>query len=238
MSEYQNNEPAAPTMSKKDKRRQQIQTKLTKMEHQFQNDKDYYYRESLVQLQYKLSSLHSGDNPNYVIKIRDFEELRDAELLRLRLDEEYQVNFINKEFKKDYEDAIEENEKIIEMVKTKLRDRILKKIKQLKEDKALIDIATSSTSSNHSSSRYHIQRGNRHSDNSLTINNNDSNGYNSGFESSSSFFFPGERRSRRSNNKRYDAYERDKELETDIILEMPVVMIILQLVKIHQRPES
>ncbi|KAH3670541.1 hypothetical protein OGAPHI_001056 [Ogataea philodendri] len=178
-------------LSKKDKRRQQIQSKLVKVEDQFQQEKDYFYRDSLIQLQYKLSSLHSGDNPQYLQRIRDFQEQRDAELVRLKLAEEYQVQFINKQFKEDYDRAVDEREKVIQMVKDKLHERILKKIKQLKEDKALIDVAT--TSSSHTASRY-------------TSNGSaKENGYNSGFESSTSFFFPGERRSRRTHSKRYES---------------------------------
>ncbi|KAG7695858.1 hypothetical protein KL951_003383 [Ogataea haglerorum] len=178
-------------ISKKDKRRQQIQFKLGKVEDQFQQDKDYFYRDSLIQLQYKLSSLHAGDNPQYMQRIRDFEEVRDAELVRLKLAEEYQVQLINKQFKEDYDSAVQERERVVQLLKEKLHERILKKIKQLKEDKALIDIAT--TSSSHTASRY-TTNGSAHREN----------GYNSGFESSTSFFFPGERRSRRTHNKRYD----------------------------------
>ncbi|ODV82996.1 hypothetical protein CANARDRAFT_30338 [[Candida] arabinofermentans NRRL YB-2248] len=188
-----------PPLSKKDKRRQQIQTKLNKIEDQFHNDKDYYYRDSLIQLQYKLSSLHSGDNPQFLQKIKDFEEQRDCELVRLKLSEEYQVQFVNKEFKLDYDKAVEERLKIIELVKLKLHERIVRKIKQLKEDKALLDIATSSSSTTHTNSRY-----NNNNNGGTSSNNSKDIGYNSGFESSSSFFFPGERRSRRNHTKRYD----------------------------------
>ncbi|QPG75370.1 hypothetical protein FOA43_002723 [Brettanomyces nanus] len=189
MSEYK-----AHHMTKKDRRRLQIQGKIQRLEQQFEADKDYHYRDALIQLQYKLSSLHSGDNPQYIQKVRDFEEQRDADLLRLRLAEEYQVQSINKQFKEDYDKASKETEDIVQTVKRKLEDRIVSKICQLKEDKALIDIATSSSSTGHVGTRYHhpINIGG----NGSTAVRSES-GYNSGFDSSSSFFFSSDRRVRR-----------------------------------------
>lgn len=186
-------------MAKRDRRRQQIQSKIQRLDQQFELDKDYHYRDALVQLQYKLSSLHSGDDPQYLEKVRDFEESRDDQLLRLRLAEEYQVQFINKQFKEDYDRASKDTEKIVQMVKSKLQDQIVSKIRQLKEDKALIDIATSSSSTGHVGTRYHHP---------LNIGGTGSgiarseSGYNSGFDSSSSFFLSSDRRSRR--RRRYD----------------------------------
>ncbi|VEU23519.1 DEKNAAC104472 [Brettanomyces naardenensis] len=194
MSDFQSGTTGAVHhVTKKDRRRQQLQTKIQRLEQQFESDKDYHYRDALIQLQYKLSSLHSGDNPQYLQEVRDFEEKRDAELMRLRLAEEYEVQFINKQFKEDYDKAAQETEEIVQMVKRKLQDRIVKKICQLKEDKALIDIATSSSSTGHVGTRYHHPL-------SIAGNNGgimrSESGYNSGFDSSSSFFFSSERRSR------------------------------------------
>lgn len=171
------------------------------MDQQFIADKDVHYRDSLIQLQYKLSSLHSGENAENMQKVRDLEEWRDAELVRLRLAEEYQVRFINESFKHEYEQTVENTKAIVEMVKTKLQEGLVNKIKQLKEDKALIDIVTSSKSvSVHASSRSrsslnHDANGGYSTDGNG--NNGNGNGNTSGFDTNSSFFFSGERRSRR-----------------------------------------
>ncbi|GMF22353.1 unnamed protein product [[Candida] boidinii] len=143
---------ATAPVSKKDKRKQQIATKLNKLEEQFQNEKDFYYRESLVKLQYKLSTLHSGENQNFLQKCKDFEELRDSELVRLRLSEEYLVKFVTDEFKKDYENAVNEREELINLVKLKLNEKLFKKIRQLKQDKVLMDMATVNQSGHHHTS--------------------------------------------------------------------------------------
>ena len=176
------------------------------MDQQFVADKDVHYRDSLIQLQYKLSSLHSGENAENMQKVRDLEEWRDAELLRLRLAEEYQVQFINDSFKHEYEQTVENTKLIVEMVKTKLHEGLINKIKQLKEDKALIDIVTSSKSVGvHASSRSrsslnHDANGGYSTDGTganANANGAGNNGNTSGFDTNSSFFFSGERRSRR-----------------------------------------
>ncbi|ONH77888.1 Transcriptional regulatory protein SDS3 [Pichia kudriavzevii] len=192
-----------------------MQTKLSKLEQQFLADKDVHYRDYLIQLQYNLSTLYTNENPEYLEKIRDKEEWRDMELVRLRLAEEYQVNFINNSFKQEYEQTVENTKAVIEMVKTKLRDGLLNKIKQLKEDKALIDIVTSSKSGTvHTSTRsrntlndedgsfvsMNSIRGN-HEGGGYNTEDGNNNGNTSGFETSTSnFFFSGERRSRRKRN--------------------------------------
>ncbi|OWB58567.1 hypothetical protein B5S28_g4615 [[Candida] boidinii] len=215
-------------VSKKDKRKQQIATKLNKLEEQFQNEKDFYYRESLVKLQYKLSTLHSGENQIFLQKCKDFEELRDSELVRLRLAEEYLVKFVTDEFKKEYETAVNEREELINLVKLKLNEKLFKKIKQLKQDKVLMDMATVNQSGHHHTSgstlRYNLtnshssQYNSQYNDpyNSAGGNggngsgageSNNNGGNNSNVESSSSLLFPGERRSRRTHaNRRYDSH--------------------------------
>ena len=186
-------------MSKKDKKKIQIKSKIDRLEQQFKTDKDYHYRDALIQLQYKLSSLHSSSDPQYLQNVRDFEEQRDAELLRLRLAEEYQVQFINKQFKEDYDKISEDTKRIVQMVKQKLQNRVISRIRQLKEDKALIDIATSSSSTGHVGTRYHHPM---NIGSAVGGTSRAESGYNSGFDSSSSFFLSSERRSRR--HKRYD----------------------------------
>lgn len=203
-----------PHLTKRARRRMQMQTKFAKLNQQFVADKDVHYRDSLIQLQYKLSTLQSGENPEHLEKIRDLEEWRDCELIRLRLAEEYQVEFLNKSFKQEYDETVANTTEIVNMVKNKLQESLINKIKQLKEDKALIDIVTSSKSTGVGPSSR--SRNNIISDNgfdspvtSLFNTNGDftdgdgtNNGNTSGFDTNNSnFFFAGERRSRRKRNQ-------------------------------------
>lgn len=188
-------------MSKRDRRRLQMQTKLKKLDLQFNADKDYQYREALVELQYRLSSLHQGDNPMYSQQVQDLRDERDYELLRLRLAEEYSVKLINDQFTQQYNETVADANTIVAMVKQKLHDGLVQKIRQLKEDKALIDIVTSSSSSHTSRARSNLQEGSTlgltTSKDSKDSKDQRENGNTSGIESSTSFFFSGERRSRR-----------------------------------------
>ena len=210
MHQQQQQQQQQQHLTKKTRRRLQIQSKFMKMDQRFIADKDVHYRDSLIHLQYKLSSLHTGDNAESLEKIRDLEEWRDLELVRLRLAEEYQVNFINESFRHEYEEVFENTKSVVEMVKTKLQEGLINKIKQLKEDKALIDIVTSSKAVGvHTSSRSRSNFNDTIIGNGSSVNGNANNsGYNtdnnngntSGFETNSSFFFSGERRSRRKRN--------------------------------------
>ncbi|TID22499.1 hypothetical protein CANINC_003274 [Pichia inconspicua] len=201
-----------PHLTKRARRRIQMQTKFSKLNQQFVADKDVHYRDALIQLQYKLSTLQSGENPEHLERIRDLEEWRDCELIRLRLAEEYQVEFLNKSFKQEYDETVANTTEIVDMVKKKLQESLINKIKQLKEDKALIDIVTSSKStgvgpSSRSRNNLISDNGFDSSVNSLfnngefTDGDGTNNGNTSGFDTNNSnFFFAGERRSRRKRN--------------------------------------
>ncbi|KAG0682712.1 histone deacetylase and transcriptional regulator [Pichia californica] len=212
-------------LTKRARRRMQLQSKLSKMDQQFIADKDVHYRDSLIQLQYKLSSLHSGENAEHMQKVRDLEEWRDYELLRLRLAEEYQVKFINDAFKQEYETIVENTKSIVDMVKTKLQEGLVNKIKQLKEDKALIDIVTSTKSvSMQTSSRSRSSlndssiignSGDRNSGYNTDGNNTNNENNNSGFDTNSSFFFSGERRSRRKRHQESSLHDSNQTNSND-----------------------
>lgn len=173
--------------SKRDRRRFTLQTKLHKLDMQFHADKDFQYREALVDLQYRLSSLHQGDNPQLNQAMADLRDARDYELVRLRLAEEYTVQQINSQFAVQYNAAVQDANRVVALVKQKLHDGLVAKIRQLKEDKALIDIVTSSSNANAGSSSRSTRT------NTMGLED----GNHSGAETSTSFFFSGERRSRR-----------------------------------------
>jgi len=130
-------------LSKKDKKRATVQGKLHKIDESFKLDKDFHYRSMLQKLQRSLSTIHQGTNEVLLERIKDFEEERDYELVRLRLWEEYQVKRAEKEFYEEVEKANKEHDEMVKLVKEKLYANLEKQIKQLKEDKILLDLANS-----------------------------------------------------------------------------------------------
>lgn len=129
------------SVSRKDKRRQNVESKVGKIYHNFIIDKDIHYKNRLTTLQTDLTTLHQGNNKLYLRKIRDLEECRDLELVRLRLFEEYRVSRTSIEFQEDIEIAKAEHEKLVKLCKEKLYETIEQKIKQLQEDRLLMDVA-------------------------------------------------------------------------------------------------
>lgn len=129
------------SVSRKDKRRQNIESKVGKIYHNFIIDKDIHYKNRLTSLQTDLTTLHQGNNTLYLRKIRDLEESRDLELVRLRLFEEYRVSRTSIEFQEDIEIAKAEHEKLVKLCKERLYETIEQKIKQLQEDRLLMDVA-------------------------------------------------------------------------------------------------
>ncbi|ODQ81456.1 glycosyltransferase family 15 protein [Babjeviella inositovora NRRL Y-12698] len=141
---------ANDALNKKDKRRYQIQSRLSKMTLAFSTERDNYYRSMLHDLQNTLSTMHSGTNEVFLESLRDFEETRDYEMTRLRLWEEYQVQCVEREFHSDLVEAKTEHNQMVRLVKEKLQENLAKKIKALKEDKILLDMINSNTSSSSS----------------------------------------------------------------------------------------
>jgi hypothetical protein len=129
--------------NKKDKKRTAMVSRLYKLEETFSIDRDYHYRTSLQKLQQGLTSAHAGNNPDVQQKMVDLEEERDYELVRLRLWEEYQVKRAEHELAEDMEKANKEHDEMVKVVKERLYASLEKQVKQLKEDKVLLDLANS-----------------------------------------------------------------------------------------------
>ncbi|SCU90781.1 LAMI_0E03576g1_1 [Lachancea mirantina] len=129
------------TVSRKDKRRHNFESRVNKIAHSFKLDRDLHYRNRLTSLQTTLTTLHQGNNRDYVRTLRDFEEQRDLELVRLRLFEEYRVKRSEIEFQEEIEKTKEEHEKFIKICKEKLYESIDHKIKKLQEERLLMDVA-------------------------------------------------------------------------------------------------
>lgn len=128
-------------ISRKDKRRYNLENKINKIQTSFLNDKDIYYKDRLTSLQTDLTSLHQGNNLVYQRKLRDLQEDRDFELVKLRLYEEYRVSRSSIEFQEDIDKAKKNHEKLVKLCKEKLYSKIELQIKKLKEEKMLMDVA-------------------------------------------------------------------------------------------------
>lgn len=99
-----------------------------------------FYRNLLHELQNKLATLQQGSNEEFLYKKMNLEEVRDYELTKLRLWEEYQVKRIESEYQEDLNRAKEQHDKMIKLIKEKLYDKLQQQIKHLKEDKFLVNL--------------------------------------------------------------------------------------------------
>ncbi|EGV60701.1 histone deacetylase and transcriptional regulator [Yamadazyma tenuis] len=133
------------TISKKDKRRHQIVSRLSKLDSTLMVDRDSFYRVSLHNLQTTLATLQQGTNPEFLAQKQQVEVSRDFDLTQLRLWEEYQVKRCEVEYKADLATAKENHDKMIRLLKEKLYDKLQKEIKQLKEDKLLLNLVNANS---------------------------------------------------------------------------------------------
>lgn len=117
-------------------------------------DRNNFYRAILHNLQTTLASIQQGTNQDYTDKKTELEEVRDYELTRLRLWEEYQVKRVDDEYKEDIAKAKQNYDMMIKLLKEKFYDKLQHQVKQLKEDKLLLNLVNASlwnTSNTHDS---------------------------------------------------------------------------------------
>lgn len=133
----------APTTAagKRDKRKQNFINRLSQVEETFESERDLQYREMLHGLQTTLSSLHSGNNSEFLEEVSDIEERRDYEIARLELWEQYQVERTEVEYNREVNQAEQEYKQMMQLVQDRLVNRLEAQRKKLREDKALLDIA-------------------------------------------------------------------------------------------------
>ncbi|GBL51695.1 hypothetical protein RJF_2394 [Candidozyma auris] len=144
----QNTAGVLTSVSKRDKKRHQIGTRLSKLETTFGNDRNEFYRIMLHNLQTSLAGIQQGTNEEYIERKQELEERRDYELTRLRLWEEYQVKRVETEYKREIAKAKENYDTMIKLLKEKFFDKLQKQVKQLKEDKLLLNLVNASSWSN------------------------------------------------------------------------------------------
>jgi hypothetical protein len=128
-------------VSKKEKKRQNMSSRLYRISDMFEAERDLHYRNMLHNLQSTLYSLHVGENVDYLEELADIEELRDNNLVTLYLWQRYQMQRAQKEYLQDVEAANDEHASMTAFVKDKLMQRLESQRKKLSEDKALLDIA-------------------------------------------------------------------------------------------------
>lgn len=143
-------------LSRKDKRRANLEAKVARIHAAFAADKDAHYKQRLTTLQTSLTTLHQGSAPRLQRTLRDLQEARDFELVKLRLYEEYRVGRAALEFQQDIARARDDHEKLVRLCKERLYAGIEAKIRKLKEDKMLMDVANAhSYSMDYSRPFYH-----------------------------------------------------------------------------------
>ena len=99
----------------------------------------------LHNLQTKLATLQQGTDADLQVEWTAFGEQRDYELLRLRLWEEYQVKMVEQEYQNDVIRANTNRDNMIRLIKEKLYDKMQRQIKQLKEEKLLLNLVNASS---------------------------------------------------------------------------------------------
>lgn len=125
------------------------------MQDNFEFDKDYHYRTMLQNLQKELTTVHNESRPVVSSEIQDFEETRDYELVSLKLFHDFEVANSNTEFYEEVDKANREHDEMVKVVKEKLYAKLENQIKQLKEDKVLLDMANSHSYNMVDSGEYH-----------------------------------------------------------------------------------
>lgn len=102
----------------------------------------------MQELQTTLATLQQGTNEEFLDKKNSLEDERDYELTKLRLWEEYQVKRIETEYNEDIVKAKESHDRMIKLIKEKLYDKLQNQIKQLKEDKLLLNLVNANSWAN------------------------------------------------------------------------------------------
>lgn len=129
-------------VSKRDKRRKSIASKVKLMNDNFEQHRDGYFSEIMHRLQVKLLALKKGTDPEYLERVADLEEVRDYRLTELYLWEQYQIEQAQKQYEKETTSVMEAHENMMEIVRQKLKARLENQRKRLAEDRALLNVSS------------------------------------------------------------------------------------------------
>ncbi|KAK9471401.1 Sds3-like protein [Dipodascopsis tothii] len=128
-------------LSKRDKRRHNFTDRIQQLSQDFITHRDLLYRNTLQELQTKLSSLHNSTDLVFIERVTDLEELRDADLVSLYLNQQFLLSRAEKEYERDVQVAEEEYETLAKSIRDRLLARLEAQRKKLQEDKEMLDIA-------------------------------------------------------------------------------------------------
>lgn len=126
---------------KKDKKKLAIANRLSSMEDRFYDEKNKHYQAETAAVQQDLAQAQTETDPVFLERLRNSQERRDYELTRLLHWERYLVSRVEAETREDLETINEEYANFIKIIKDKLYEKLVRKIKLLKEDKVLKDLA-------------------------------------------------------------------------------------------------
>lgn len=129
-------------VSKRDKRRKSIASKVRYLNDAFEQDREAYYSDMLYSMQCQLYDIHNGTDPEYLERLTDLEETRDYRLAELYLWQQYQVKEAQKQYEEDSSAAIAQHDQMMTMVRQKLKARLETQRKRLAEDRSLLNVGT------------------------------------------------------------------------------------------------
>lgn len=115
-----------------DKKRHTLENRIHKYRVEFDTHKDKFYEEKLGKLQAELSTLHDSTNQEYIRELRDLEEARDLELMRLKLFEQYMANHSQNVYEDTILSANKDSNELLEVCQKRMTDLISIKIENLK----------------------------------------------------------------------------------------------------------
>jgi len=129
-------------VSKRDKRRKSIASKVRYLNDSFEHDRDAYFSDLLYTMQCQLYDIHNGSDAEYLERVTDLEEMRDYRLTELFLWEQYQLKQAQKQYEEETSAAIAHHEQMMTMVRQKLKARLENQRKRLAEDRSLLNVGT------------------------------------------------------------------------------------------------
>lgn len=104
--------PTAPNPtipeSKRDKKRREINDKLTALNAEFLQNREQTFRTTLQKLQAELTALHEGGNQDFLDRVTILEDERDKELVQIEAGRGYSLLRAEREYQDEVRRAEEE----------------------------------------------------------------------------------------------------------------------------------
>jgi Sds3-like len=94
--------------SKRDKKRRELNDRLTGLNADFLHNREQHFRATLQQLQEELTALHEGGSRRFLDKVTDLEDERDRELIQIEAGRGYALLRAEREYQDEMQRAEEE----------------------------------------------------------------------------------------------------------------------------------